>query len=176
MNFQTEWESRFVESEEERRSRCYGKYPGFVVDANDPEHRGRVKARVPNVFQNDHSVWCVPAVPFAGKSFGLLLLPKKDDSVWVEFEAGDTSRPLWTGSWWAKDELPAPNGVNQHVLTTPKGLQIVLDDDAKKLQLKHPDGAEITMSSSAITIKIGSAQIQLSSDGVSINNGALEVK
>jgi len=66
--------------------------------------------------------------------------------------------------------------VNQHVLTSPKGLQIILDDDAPKLQLLHPGGAEITLEESRITIKIGSAQIELSSSGVSVNNGALEVQ
>lgn len=122
------------------------------------------------------SPWCVPVVPFAGDAHGLLLLPKPGDGVWIEFEAGNISHPLWTGCWWAKGELPEPNGVNQHVLTTPKGLQIVLDDDASELRLIHPGGGEITIAASKITVAIATAKIELSAAGVSVNNGAMEVR
>jgi len=52
----------------------------------------------------------------------------------------------------------------------------VLDDDGKKLQLIHPGGGEITMTDTSIAIKLGSASIELSASGVSVNQGALEVK
>jgi len=172
-----EFEGLLVELDEHRRSHYFGKYRGVVSDPDDPEKMGRIKAQVPSIYGDEEdSPWCLPVAPFAGDSHGLFLLPKKGDGVWIEFEAGNISHPLWTGCWWGKDELPDPKGVNQHVLTTPKGLQIVLDDDAKKLQLLHPDGAEITMTDSKITIKIGSSQIELSSSGVNVNNGALEVQ
>ena len=172
-----EFEDLIVELNEHRRSHYYGKYRGVVTDPDDPEKMGRIKAQVPAIYGDEQdSPWCLPVVPFAGDSHGLLLLPKKGDGVWIEFEAGNISRPLWTGCWWGKNELPDPKGVNQHVLTTPKGLQIVLDDDASQLQLLHPGGAEITMTDSSITLKIGTAQIELSSSGVNVNNGALEGK
>jgi uncharacterized protein involved in type VI secretion and phage assembly len=172
-----EFEDLIVELNEYRRSHYYGKYRGVVTDPDDPDNMGRIKAQVPAIYGDERdSDWCLPVVPFAGDSHGLLLLPKKGDGVWIEFEAGNISRPLWTGCWWGKNELPDPKGVNQHVLSTPKGLQIVLDDDAPQLQLLHPGGAEITMTDSSITLKIGTAQIELSSSGVSVNNGALEVQ
>jgi uncharacterized protein involved in type VI secretion and phage assembly len=172
---EADWERVIVELDEHRRRHFFGKYRGVVTDANDPEKMGRIRVRAKSIYGDVESPWCVPVVPFAGKDHGLLLLPKKGDGVFIEFEAGNTSRPLWTGCWWGKSELPDPKGVNKHVLTTPKKLQIVLDDDAPKLQLLHPGGAEITMTDSAITIKIGSAQIQLSSAGVVVNGGALKV-
>jgi hypothetical protein len=55
-------------------------------------------------------------------------------------------------------------------------MQIILDDDARELSLKHPGGAEITLSDSSITIKLGPAKIELSTTGVSVNDGALEVR
>jgi uncharacterized protein involved in type VI secretion and phage assembly len=172
-----EFENLVVALDEHRRGHYYGKYRGVVTDPNDPEKMGRIKAQVPSIYGDEQdSPWCMPVAVFAGDSHGLLLLPKKGDGVWIEFEAGNISHPLWTGCWWAKGELPDPQGVNQHVLTSPKGLQIVLDDDASKLQLLHPGGAEITLEDSRITIKLGSAQIELSSAGVSVNNGALEVQ
>jgi hypothetical protein len=171
-----DFEQIIVELEEYRRNHYFGKYRGVVTNPDDPENMGRIKAQVPSIYGDQQdSPWCLPVAPFAGDAHGLLLLPKVGDGVWIEFEAGDISYPLWTGCWWAKGELPGPNGVNQHVLTTPKGLQIVLDDDASELQLIHPGGGQITIADSSITIKIGTSQIELSSAGVSVNNGALEV-
>src|SRR5262245_11054938 len=151
MSLSADWEKLIVENDQHRRSHLYGKYRGIVTDNQDDQRMGRIKARVPAVL-GDLAVWCVPVVPFAGDAHGLFMIPKVGDGVWVEFEAGDVSRPLWTGSWWAKGEIPPPDAVDQHVLTTPKGLQVVLDDAGKKLLLKHPDGAEISMTSTSITI------------------------
>ncbi len=172
----TEFERLLVDLDEHRRTHFYGKHRGVVTDADDPEKMGRIKARVPAVYGDEESQWCLPAVPFAGAKHGLLLLPKVGDGVWIEFEGGLPSRPIWTGCWWGDGDLPSPNGVNKHVLTTPEGLQIVLDDDGKKLQLIHPGGGEITMTDTSIAIKLGSASIELSASGVSVNQGALEVK
>jgi uncharacterized protein involved in type VI secretion and phage assembly len=162
------------------RNRYFGKYRGTVADADDSEHLGRIVARVPSVYGEEDSPWALPAVPFAGDGHGLLLLPRRGDGVWVEFEGGDPSRPIWTGMWWARDELPKPDGSapakpEQRVLVSPAGLKLVLDDDAKKLQLVHPGGAEITLTDSDITLKIGQSKIVLSSSGVEVNGGALKV-
>jgi hypothetical protein len=148
-----------------------------VTTSDDPDRLGRVRAHVPAIYGDEQdSPWCVPVVPFAGDAHGLLLLPKPGDGVWIEFEAGNISHPLWTGCWWANGELPEPNGVNQYVLTTPKGLQIVLDDDASELKLIHPGGGEITIAATKITVAIATAKIELSAAGVSVNNGAMEVR
>lgn len=171
-----ELEDLVVRLEEHRRTHYFGKYRGVVTNPNDPERMGRIQARVPAIYGDEQeSPWCLPVAPFAGDAHGFLLLPKKGDGVWIEFEAGNISHPLWTGSWWGRKEMPAAMGVNQHVLTTPKGLQVMLDDDATKLQLLHPGGAEITLTGSGILIKFGKAQVELSSSGVSVNQGALEV-
>ena len=167
---------QIAELTEHARSHFYGKYRGEVTDVSDPKNMGRIKANVPFVYGDQRaSNWCVPVAPFAGSGHGLLLLPEVGDAVWIEFENGDIDFPLWTGCWWRDGELPDPKGPKQRVLTSATGMQILLDDDAKELSLKHPGGAEITLSDSSITIKIGAAKIELSSSGVSVNDGALEV-
>ena len=35
-------------------------------------------------------------------------MPEVQVGVWIEFEAGDASRPIWTGCWWASGEMPDP--------------------------------------------------------------------
>ena len=169
-------ENLLVRAEERARSRFFGKYRGLVADVDDPENLGRLKARVPEIYGDMNSPWALPSVPFAGNSHGLVLLPEPDDGVWIEFEAGDLSRPIWSGCWWASGEIPAPGAKKVRALVTTAGHMVVLDDDASKVQLLHAGGAELTMTDSDITLKIGSTKIVLSSSGVSINNGAFEVR
>jgi hypothetical protein len=165
-----------VDMAEYMRDRFFGKYRGTVRDVDDPEKMGRIKASVPAVYGENDSPWALPCVPFAGPSHGLVLLPEIDDGVWIEFEGGDPSHPIWSGCYWARDELPDPGGDQVRALITPSGHQVVLDDDGGTLQLVHSGGAELTMTDSDITLKIGSTKVELSSSGVSINDGAFEVK
>ena len=168
-------EQLLVQLADEVRHRYFGKYRGIVEDVEDDEQLGRIIAKVPSVYGETNSPWALPAVAFAGFNHGLVLLPKKGDGVWIEFEGGDPSRPIWTGVWWAKNEMPSPGGPEERVLVTPEQLKLVLDDKNRKLQLLHPGGGEITMTDSEITIKLGSAKIALSAAGVSINDTAFKV-
>jgi uncharacterized protein involved in type VI secretion and phage assembly len=169
-------EQRVVEQTAAAQQGCFGKYRGIVEDVEDEEKLGRIIAKVPSVLGDVNSNWALPAVPFAGPGHGFVVLPKKGDGVWIEFEGGDVSKPIWTGCWWASGEMPAPGGPQERVLVTPEGLKVVLDDAQKTIQLLHPDGAEISLTKSAITLKIGtSTKIVLSDAGVDINNGALKV-
>jgi hypothetical protein len=99
------------------------------------------------------------------------------DGVWVEFEAGVPEKPIWSGFWFARGEMPGPaGGENVRAFVTSKNHKIIIDDKDDELKLVHGKGAEITLTNDDITIKIGRSQIVLSSKGVDINNGALVVK
>lgn len=169
-------ERLLVEVEQYMRTRYFGKYRGLVRQVDDPDNLGRIVAEVSEVYGDMDSPWALPSTPFAGDNHGLVLLPEVGDGVWIEFEAGDISRPVWSGCWWAREELPAPGDAAVRALVTSGGHKFILDDDAGKLQLLHSGGAELTMTDSDITLKIGSSQIVLSASGVSVNNGALEVR
>lgn len=181
-----------LQTAEHQQTRLFGKYRGLVTDVDDPDAMGRVKAKVPEALHDGETAWAMPCVPFAGQDHGLVLLPEVNDGVWIEFEAGDPSRPIWTGCWWSRDEgLPAPAGTTIRVLATTPGHKVVIDEDADEITVTHPGGAEvkvtsseislsiggseITMTGSDLTLKAGSGQVKLSSSGVSVNNGALEV-
>ena len=165
-----------VDSAEYIRDRCFGKFRGIVRKVDDPEGLGRIVAQVPEVYGLDvDSPYALPSVPFAGNGHGLVVLPEVGDGVWVEFEAGDPSRPIWSGCWWAKGEMPSPGGKQTRVLATSSGHKVILDDEGSKLQLLHSGGAEFTMSDNDITLKVGSTKIVISSSGVDINNGAFKV-
>ena len=167
-------EDLVVGQSREAASRMYGKYRGIVSDVNDPDGMGRLKAKVDALHGNETD-WALPVAPFAGSGHGLVLIPEVGDGVWVEFEAGDMNRPLWTGGWGASGAMPPDAGTKKRALVTSNGHKLILNEDGGIFQLKHAGGAEITMTNADITIKIGTAQIVLSSAGVNVNNGALTV-
>jgi hypothetical protein len=151
-----DFESVVVRLSELERSRHYGKYRGLVRDISDPENQCRIKAEVPAVYGEQQSPWAMPAVPFAGPSHGLVLLPEVGDGVWIEFEGGDLARPIWTGTWRARNQRPSPQGEKIRLLATSAGHQILVNEDADEIKLVHPGGAELTLGASEITLKLGS--------------------
>lgn len=86
--------------------RYWGKYRGFVIDINDPDKRFRIRCQVPELLGNFYTDWATPCVhPFGGlPNQGMAWVPRVGSGVWVEFEAGDINRPIWSGVWWARNE------------------------------------------------------------------------
>ena len=161
---------------EQVRDRYFGKYRGLVTDVDDPEGLGRITAQVPEVLGTVDSAWAMPCVPAAGASHGFVAIPRVGDGVWIEFEAGDLSRPIWTGCWWARDELPDENGPDVRALVTAGGHRIVLDDEAGEIRLTHSGGAELKLTASEISLDISGTTLALSASGLNVNNGAFEVR
>jgi hypothetical protein len=170
-----EMEQLLVRMAEREQSRFYGKYRGIVRDIDDPESLGRIKAEVPAIYDELQSPWAMPSFPFAGKDHGLVLLPEVGDGVWIEFEAGDIDRPIWTGCWFASDEQPEPKTSKARVLITTAGHKIVLDEDEDQIQILHPGGAEFTMTADEIVLKLGSCELKITQDEINLNNGMVKV-
>jgi hypothetical protein len=155
----------------------FGKYRGIVKEVGTGDKLGLVKAIVPEVYgEAQPSPWARPSVPFAGKKHGLVALPEQNDGIWIEFEGGNPTRPIWSGFWWADGEIPDPGAETTRVFATSKGHKLVLDDAGGEIRLEHGDGPSITLSGSEIILKVGSKKIVISSSGVNVNQGALEVK
>jgi uncharacterized protein involved in type VI secretion and phage assembly len=159
----------------EAQSRYYGKYRGLVREVGTGDNLGFIRALVPEIYgDTQSSPWAAPSVPFAGPKHGWITLPEVDDGVWIEFEAGNVSKPIWTGFFWCPDDLPdaAPK---KRMFATTKGHRLVLDDEANEVRIEHADGPSIVITDSGMTLKVGQKQIHLSGQSVSVNNGSLEV-
>jgi uncharacterized protein involved in type VI secretion and phage assembly len=169
--------------EERIKDRYFGKYEGVVTATDDPLEIGRIRAKVPGVLGEDvESGWALPCVPFGGgKDRGFLFLPEVGDTVWIEFAAGDLTRPIWTGTFWGApessgqaddlgeatgSEVPTSEGdkaaAGLSVIKTKAGHRIVLDDRGEVVILAHGgDEAEIRLTQSgevvikATKIKLG---------------------
>jgi hypothetical protein len=85
--------------------RFLGKYRGTVLDNVDPMALGRIMAEVPGV-PGMLLNWANPCVPYAGLAVGFFALPPIGANVWIEFEAGDPSFPIWSGCFWEELEIP----------------------------------------------------------------------
>jgi type VI secretion system secreted protein VgrG len=85
-------------------NRYYGKYRGYVSNVSDPQKQGRVKAYVPRLLGETETGWAMPCAPYAGPDQGFYAVPELGAGVWIEFEGGDLSKPIWAGTWWGKPE------------------------------------------------------------------------
>ena len=91
-------------------NRYYGKHRGYVSNVTDPDSQGRIKAYVPRLLGEAETGWAMPCAPYAGPDQGIYMIPDVGAGVWIEFEGGDLSRPIWSGQWWGK---PTADDVGQ---------------------------------------------------------------
>ena len=171
---ETEIERQLLALVRWKNSHRFGKYRGKVEAVLDGNDLGLISAKVPEIFGPEGVIERVrPCVPFAGDQHGLVAIPEVGDGVWVEFEGGSLSRPLWSGFFWANDQIPEPKGRLVRAFITKKKHKLVLDDDANKVQLLHAGGAELTMTNDDITIRIGDASIKLTKSDITLQAGAV---
>jgi hypothetical protein len=173
MHREMELEDHLVGLSEWRNSHFFGKYRGIVVAVEEDDKLGIISANVHEVFGEEYVVENIrPCSPFAGSKHGFVAIPEPGDGVWIEFEAGKPSLPIWTGFWWADGEMPEPKGKLVRSFITTKGHKLLLDDDGNKVTLQHADGADMTMTGDDITIKIGDTSIKLTKDDITMQVGA----
>ncbi|HML15175.1 MAG TPA: phage baseplate assembly protein V [Xanthobacteraceae bacterium] len=152
-------------------NRFFGKYRGAVVDVDAVTMR--VKARVPAVLGQHISEWAQPCVPFAGPGAGFVFLPAVGTGVWIEFEGGDVSYPIWSGCYWLEGEQP-PDGSVLAIVTTA-GQKILLNVGGGTITVSDQYGNAITLAAGGLTLQGGGQTVAFGGTGVSVNNRPLAV-
>jgi hypothetical protein len=147
---------------ERQSDRFYGKYRGLVLNNTDPLQLGRLQATVPEVLGETQSGWALPSAPYGGTACGLFAIPPVGAGVWIEFEAGDVSRPIWTGTWWATGEVPmdqtgAPAQPTTKILRSDFGLIVALDDVKQTITLSDAVGVNL------VSVKVLEGTIEIKS-------------
>jgi len=136
----------------------WGKYRGTVLDNVDPLAMGRLLVEVPQVPAAAEN-WAMPCVPYAGFQVGFFAMPEIDANVWVEFEGGNPSFPIWAGCFWAEGHAPLPFAEDPlcKVFKTP-GNMLLLDDT--------PGEGGVTLTSGPPAVEGNVIMLKFSSEGV----------
>ena len=157
---------------EQIKGRFYGKYRGVVTEVDAATMR--IKANVPSVLPGSPTGWCSPCVPYAGAQVGFLMLPEVGSGVWIEFEGGEVSYPIWTGCYWSAGDVPSAAAADVKTIITAAGA-LSFDNGASKVTLEDSAQDSLVLDSSGATVSAGTGKIEVGASGVSVNSGALEV-
>ena len=157
----------------------FGVYPAIVTDLVDSDKLGRVEVRFPWLGEDgDQAVraWATLCSPYADTDQGLLALPEVGSQVVVAFEAGNLRRPYVIGATWnGREALPHPPERSNDVrllrsradsrlefddtagsaavrLTMASGHQVILDDAAQEVTVKHAMGCVVKLTATAVEI------------------------
>jgi uncharacterized protein involved in type VI secretion and phage assembly len=154
------------------RNRFYGKYRGTVIDVDATTMA--VKAQVPAVLGTQASGWCQPCVPYAGPQVGFCMLPDIGSGVWIEFEGGDVSFPIWTGCYWVSTDIPSSADAAVKSIITTAGT-LAFDTNAGSITITGSQDQTVTLDDQGVTITDGSGSVAVATSGVTINGGAMVV-
>jgi hypothetical protein len=169
-----------------------GKYKAVVINNVDPLFIGRIQVIVPDVASVAPTTWAMPCVPVAGINMGMFSPPIIGSGVWVEFEKGDPSKPIWVGCYWglgaevpvlSRIVPPAVPGIT--LQTTLKNGMVISDTPGPTggILIQTTLGATISVSDVGIIITNGKGatismigpSIQMIGAPIDMNGAALTV-
>lgn len=138
-----------------------GFYRGEVVDVDDPMRSGRVRVRVFGVFDDFTSStipWAIYADSFMGGQSGLggFFIPDEGSHVFVFFEEGDPTQPVYFAGAPARDDGPEERLTDypyNHVFKTKSGHLIEINDASGIIHVRHSSGTEVTIESDGSVIE-----------------------
>lgn len=145
--------------------RYYSFYRGLVLDNVDKEHMNRLRVAVPSV-QGGISIWAYPFAQHGGLGTGFkYLAPEIGDTVWVMFEYGNPSKPIWAYCGWSLDQIPEELDHPKRMgFVSPNGNMVVMDEDTGEL---------LVQTNGPIQIKAGNNQPIILNDGD--NDGLINI-
>jgi uncharacterized protein involved in type VI secretion and phage assembly len=155
------------------RNRFYGKYRGTVKEVDSSTLQ--IRALVPAVLGGTPTDWCLPCVPYAGDQVGMFFIPDAGASVWIEFEGGDVSLPIWAGCFWRQGQLPSDAAPAVRGVVTQAPHKLLFDDDGTTVTLEDSNENSVALDSDGITHQRGGQKVVVSDSSVSINDDALSV-
>jgi uncharacterized protein involved in type VI secretion and phage assembly len=154
--------------------RYFGVYPALVTKMYG-DQKGRVEVKFPWLGADGDAVRALATLctPYADDDQGLEIWPAEGTQVIVAFEAGNLYRPYIIGSCWnGKEKFPetAAQANNKRVLKTREGSLLEFDDSQNqaKVTLKLKTGSELVLDDSASTVTLkhkGGSSITFESSG-----------
>lgn len=164
----------------ERYQRYYSIYRGIVVDNKDELHCNRLKVIVPDVMSGVCN-WAYPKGQHGSIQSGFKFLsPKIGDVVWVTFEYGNPSKPVWEYHGWSEAQIPnVLDDPNKMGIVTPNGNLILIEDDEGVINIYAQGTIQVTAKEGVVVyskdiVNIQADQSIILNDGK--NQGLIKVK
>ena len=175
--------------------RLFGLYPALVKDIVDPDSLGRIEVGFPwlGALGDEVRAWARLVSLYADDDQGWQILPEVGSEVIVGFEAGAIERPYIVGAVWnGQQALPqaAEAANNKRLLKTRSGTllefddtdgavkvtlelqsghQLVLDDSAQSVTLKHSNGCEIVMNAAGQVSVTANSTVEINASAVNVH-------
>ncbi len=168
----------------------YGVYSATVC-GNDVG-QGVLSVKIDTIYHAGEVVDAWPCLPY-----GVLFLPKVGDKVWVQFQGGKPTEPVWTGVqqigyMWPTD--PGPPAAR--MLRSLKDHRLTLDDETPAVEMRfggkkhaisltdpavtltHDAGHAITLEQGKVSIVFagGGPTVELEQSSVTVSLGGSSVK
>lgn len=175
-----------------------------VVQAfkEDPDKLFRVRIELPGAGGEKVELWARWLSPDAGKERGWYFYPEPGDEVLIGFLNGDARQPVVLGSFFNKKNptpgafgkldnknlkkgLVSRKGVRLEIndadkpsltLETPAGHRLVMDDDAKSIEITDANKNKIILNADGITLKSAKKLVLEASGEVEIKGSKVDVK
>lgn len=126
--------------------RYYSSYRAIVASNEDPDNLNRLQLIIPEIGGSEiFEQWAFPKHCFGGKDYGIQVLPKRGDIVWVEFERGNPSVPIWMHGYFADGEKPEGEDYrdpNSYWFKSPGGITLMVNDTKKYVLIGFPEDGE----------------------------------
>jgi uncharacterized protein involved in type VI secretion and phage assembly len=150
-----------------------GLYAAKVEKVDDPDHQGRIQVSIPAIFdetKQEHFAWARPCLPY-----GHFFVPAVGDKVWVAFENGDPSTPVWLGAYYPQNGTPSEAAVSppvKRVIKSAKGHLVILDDtDGQETVIVQDNaGNKIQLDANGITIDAGTRNVVIKAASVDVKS------
>lgn len=171
--------------------RYFGKYRGLVKDNKDPLKLGRVQATVPSIPGMTVN-WALPCAPYAGDQVGFYTIPPVGALVWIEFEGGDPTYPIWSGCFWNTGQVPTEVGTNsddpsQVKVFKTRVVSLWVDDTDQKGQvqmiykdpkLSDPVTVTVIMNATGLAVSVagskGTSKFNMTPEDINTDSATLE--
>lgn len=152
-------------------NRFYGIYRGLVIRNDDPDNCNNLYVWVPEVLGGLRA-WAYPRNQRGGVNHGYKqLTPRINEVVWITFEYGDASKPLWEYHGWAPEEAPESLAKpSAGGFITPNGNCFLYDEEDNSLFIDFK-GPVFINSDSPIEIVSSKVVGLTGNDGTVINEG-----
>lgn len=174
--------------------RYFGVYPAIVTKIHD-DPKGRIELKFPWLGEDGKDVRALATLctPYADDDQGIEIIPAVDTQVVVAFEAGNLYRPYIIGACWnGREQFPEtaaePNnkrlwktragsllefddteGSPKVTLSLSSGSELVLDDAASTVTLRHKGGSSVTFESSGNITITTTGTLTINASAIQIN-------